>query len=92
MGGAQSLSKLQASLYEVEGYYGNDSSSPLLKQAFQSEIEAESSNTVVMPVMTIDTNNWEEEMAVMKAILEKHTKRVKKRRHASSCRKKSLPN
>jgi len=41
-----------------------------------------------MPVMTIGTNNWEEEMASMKATLEKLVKRMKKRRHASGCRKK----
>ena len=37
---------------------------------FQSEIEAKSSKTVVIPVMTIGTNNLEEEMATKKAMLE----------------------
>jgi len=50
------------------------SSSPSLKQAFQSEIEAESSKTVVILVMTIGTNNLEEEMAAMKAKLERLVK------------------
>jgi len=55
----------------VEGYYSSDSSLPSFKQAFQLETEAESSKTVVMPVMTIGTNNLEEEMADMKAMLER---------------------
>jgi len=41
---------------------------------FQSETEAESSKTVVIPVMTIGTNNLEEEMDAMKAMLEKLVK------------------
>jgi len=55
----------------VEGYYSSDSSLPSFKQAFQLETKAESSKTVVMPVMTIGTNNLEEEMADMKAMLER---------------------
>ena len=58
-------------LCEVEGYYSSDSSLPSFKQAFQLETKAESSKTVVMPVMTIGTNNLEEEMADMKAMLER---------------------
>jgi len=38
------------------------------------ETEAESSKTVVMPVMTIGTNNLEEEMVSMKAMLEQIVK------------------
>jgi len=36
--------------------------------------EAKSSNTVVMPVMTIGTNNLEKEMVAMKAMLERLVK------------------
>jgi len=39
-----------------------------------SEIEAESSKTVVMPTMMTDITTLEEEMANMKAILEKLTR------------------
>ena len=45
---AQSPSKLSTPLCEVEDYYNNDSSSPSLKQAFQLEIEVESSKTVII--------------------------------------------
>jgi len=38
------------------------------------ETEAESSKTVIMPVMTIGTNNLEEEMVAMKAMLEQIVK------------------
>jgi len=38
--------------------------------------------------MIIDTNNLEEEMAAMKAMLERLIKEVKKRRHTSSHRRK----
>jgi len=41
--------------------------------------------------MTMGTNNWEEEMTVMKAKLEKLIKEKKKKRCASSCMKKRLP-
>jgi len=62
--------KLSTPPCEVKDYYSSDSSSPTLKQVFQSETKAESSKIVVMPVMTIRTNNLEEEMAAMKAMLE----------------------
>jgi len=67
---AQSPSKLSTLLYEVEGYYSSDSSSSSLKQALQPEIEVESFKTIVIRVITIGTNNLEEEMAAMKAMLE----------------------
>jgi len=47
----------------VEDFYNSDSSLLSLKQAFQSQTEAESSEIIVMPVMTIGTNNWEKVMA-----------------------------
>jgi len=52
-------SKFQTPVLVVEGYYSSDSSSPSLKQVFQLEIEVESSKTVIMPVMTIGTNDLE---------------------------------
>jgi len=38
--------------------------------------------------MKIGTNNWEEEMAAMKACYKSSLKKTKKKRHTSSCRKK----
>jgi len=67
---AQGATKLSTPPCEVKDYYNSNSSSPSLKQVFQSEAEAESSKTIVMPVMAIGTNNLEEEMATMKAMLE----------------------
>jgi len=61
----QSPSKLSTSTCEVKDYYSNDYSSPSVKQELQSESEVESSKTVVMLVMTVGTNNMEEEMTTM---------------------------
>jgi len=58
----------------VEGYYNSNSSSSTPKQAFQLKTKAESSKTVIILVMTIGKNNWEDEMAAMKAMLEKIVK------------------
>ena len=55
---------------------------PSLKQVFQSETEAESSKTVVMPVMTIGTNNLKKEMAAMKGMLKRL---VNKREEKETC-------
>jgi len=63
---AQDPTKLPTPPCEVEDYYNSDSSSPSIKQVFQSKTEAESSKTVVMPVMTIGINNLEEQMAATK--------------------------
>jgi len=71
---ARSPAKLPSSPCEVEDYCSGDSSSPSLKKTFRLEIEAECSKTIVMPVMTIGTNNLEEEMAIMKAMLERLVK------------------
>ena len=57
---AQGPTKLSTLPCEVEDYYSGDSSSPSLKQVFQSENETESSKTVVMLVMTIHIKNLEE--------------------------------
>jgi len=76
----QGPAKLSTPPCEVEDYYSSDSSSPSPKQVFQSETEVESSKAVVMPVMTIGTNNLKEEMAVMKAMLERLVKESKEAR------------
>jgi len=68
MNRAKGHSKLPPPLCEVEDYYNSYSSSPLLKIAFKLETEVEFSKTVIMPVITIDTNNLEEEMTAMKAM------------------------
>jgi len=71
---AQSLIMLPSPPCEVEGYYSCNSSSPSLKHTFRSEIEAESFKTIAMPVMTIGTNYLEEEVATMKAMVERLVK------------------
>ena len=63
----------------VDGYDSSYFSSLWLKQAFQSLTEAESSKTIVMPVMIIGTNNLEEEVATIKATVEKLTKKNKEK-------------
>jgi len=70
MSGAQSHKKLLTPLCEVEDYSSSDSSSSSFKQAFQLKTKVESSKNIVMPVVTIVTNNYEE-TAGMKAMLEK---------------------
>jgi len=71
---AQGPSKLSIAPCEVEDYYSSDSSSPSLKQGFQLETEAESSKTIVVPVITIGAKNLEEDMAAIKAMLERLVK------------------
>ena len=66
--------QLQSPICEVEDYYGIKSSSPSPKEARLLELEAESSKTIVMSAMMTGTNTLEEEMANMKAILEKFTR------------------
>jgi len=84
---AQGPTKLSTPPCEVEDYYSNDSSSPSLKQVFQSETEAKSSKTIIMTVITIGTNNFKEEMAAMKAMLERLVKESEEKERASSYRK-----
>ena len=72
---AQGPTKRSSPPYEVEDYYISDSSSPSLKQVFQLETEAESFKAAVMPVMAVGTNNLEEEMASIKAMLERLVKK-----------------
>jgi len=85
---AESHMKLPTSLGKVKDYYSSDSSSPSCKQAFRSEIEFESAKPIVMLVITTSTNNLEEEMAAMKAMLERHINESEERRHSSSCKRK----
>jgi len=42
-------------------------------------------------ILTIGTRNWEEEIAAIKAMLQKLTRRVKKRKRASSFKKRRPP-
>ena len=63
----------QSPVCEVENYYNSNSSSPSPKGPRMSETEVESIKTVVMPAMIIGTTTLEEDMANMKAILEKLT-------------------
>jgi len=86
----ESHAKLLTPLCEGKDYYNSDSSPPSLKQALQSDTKPESSKTIIMLVMTIGINNLEEEMTTMKDMLESSLRKVKKRRHASGCRKKRL--
>ena len=76
---AKNRSKLLTPPREVEDYYNSNSCAPSLKQASRSETEAESSKSTVMPVMTIGTNSLEEEMAAMKAMMEKIIKESEKK-------------
>ena len=73
MDGIQNL-QLQASVSEVESYYSSNSSSPSPKGAHMSKTEVKSLKTVVMPAIMIGTTTPEEEMANIKAILEKLTR------------------
>ena len=74
MDGIQNL-QLQSPICEVEDYYSSNSSSPSTKEAHMSVTEVKSSKTIVMPAMMTSTTTLEEEMAKMKAILEKLTKK-----------------
>jgi len=66
--------QLQFPIYEVKDYYSNNSFLPSPKGACLSETEAESSRTVIMPAMMKGSTTLEEEIANMKAILEKLTR------------------
>jgi len=73
MGKIQNV-QLQSPICEVEDYYSSNSSSHSPKGACMSETEVESSKSVVMPAMMTSTTTLEEEIANMKAILEKLTR------------------
>jgi len=49
----------QSPVREVEDYYSSDSSAPSPKGAHMSEFVAESSDTVIMPVMMTGAANLE---------------------------------
>jgi len=66
--------QLQSPAYEVEYYYSSNSSSPSAKGTRMSENEVEFSKTVVMLAIMTSTITLEEQMANMKAILEKLTR------------------
>jgi len=64
----------QSPVCEVEDYYNSDSSAPSPKGARMSEIEVESSDIVIMPVMMTGDANLEEQLASMKATLDRLSK------------------
>jgi len=66
---------LQFPICEVEDYYSSDTSPPLPKGARMSEIETESSDTVIMPVMMTRAANLEEQLASMMATLDRLSKK-----------------
>jgi len=53
-------SEAEAESPKTKDYYSSDASLTSVKQAVLSETEAESPKTIVMPVMRISTNNWED--------------------------------
>jgi len=57
--------------FEDDGYSSNDSSLASSKGLVSSHAEAESSNTVIMPVMVTAATNVEEQLASMKATLDR---------------------
>ena len=64
---------------EDDGYSSSDSSSATPKESPASHVEVESSDTVVMPVMVTEAANIEEQLASMKAALDRLSKeRAKK--------------
>ena len=59
---------------EVEDYYNSDSSASSPKKVVFPQFEAELSQTVIMPSMTIGAMNLEEEFASMTVTLERLSK------------------
>jgi len=60
--------------FEDAGYSSSDSSLASSKGSLSSYAEAESSNTVIMPVMVTSATNFEEQLESMKAILDRLSK------------------
>jgi len=60
--------------FKYDGYSSSDSSLGLSKGSLSSHVEVESSNTVIMPVMVIAATNVEEQLASMKATLNRLSK------------------
>jgi len=58
----------------VEDYYSGNSSAPLPRKAVFSQSKIELSRTVIVPPMMIGAVNFEEELASMKATLERLSK------------------
>ena len=65
---------LQSPICEIEDYYRSTSSLTSLKGVCMLETEAESSNTVIMPAMMTGAANLEEQLASMKATLDRLAK------------------
>jgi len=59
---------------EDGGYLSSDSSSTSSKKSLSSHAEAKSSDTVIMPVMVTEAANFEEQLASMKATLDRLSK------------------
>jgi len=59
---------------EDDGYSSNDSSAATPKESPASHVEVESFNTVVLPIMVIEATNIEEQLASMKATLDRLSK------------------
>ena len=59
---------------EDDDYGGSDSSPISPRDWLFSQVEVESSNTIIMPVMVTGAINFEEELANMKATLERLSK------------------
>jgi len=64
----------QSPVCELEDYYSSDFSVPSPKEARMLEIEAESSDIIIMPVMMIGAANLKEQLASMKATLDRISK------------------
>ena len=60
--------------FEDDGYSSSDSSLAPSKGSLSSQAEAESSDTVIMPVMVTGATNFEEQLASMKATLDRLSK------------------
>jgi len=65
---------LQSLICEAEDYYSSDFSAGSPKRGRMSDIEAESSDTVIMPVMMTGAANLEEQLASMKVTLDRLSK------------------
>jgi len=59
---------------EDDGYSSSNSSAATPKESPSSHVEVESSDTVVMPVMVTEAVNIEEQLASMKATLDRLSK------------------
>ena len=60
--------------FEDDGYSSSDSSLTPSKGSLSSQAKAESFDTVIMPVMVTGATNFEEQLASMKATLDRLSK------------------